>query len=378
MMNLMSNSRIFVIGLSAFSFLCFFVQILAYAQDQEETIKWVDIQELHVQGRGWAKEADFFRRLPARAEGKVTPAVWRLSQHTSGMYVRFKTDATSLKVKWSLTGENLAMPHFAATGVSGVDLYVKTDKGDWHWLAVGQPTKFPENEATFFTDVKAAEREYLLYLPLYNGIESLFIGIPEGAALQQAPAEEKKSIVFYGTSITQGGCASRAGMSTTAILGRKLDREMINLGFSGSGKMEPEMAHLLAELDPELYFIDCLPNLTAEEVGERVEPFIRILREKRPSTPIILAEGITYDDAFFVESRNQRNLESRQALRTAYENLLNEGYRNLHYQIGEGQLGFDGEGTVDGTHPTDLGFWRQAQVYQPLIESILSGNNLSY
>lgn len=366
----MSNFLIFTQRVLVF----FFVQAWALAQDPKESFRWINIQDLQVQGRGWESKEDFFRRLPAGAEGKVTPAVWRLSQHTSGIYVRFKTDASSLKVKWSLTGENLAMPHFAATGVSGVDLYVMTVKADWHWLAVGQPTKFPENETTFFSGVAGVEREYLLYLPLYNGIESLFIGVPEGAELQQAPVEEKKPIVFYGTSITQGGCASRAGMSTTAILGRKLDREMINLGFSGSGKMEPEMAHLLGELDPELFFIDCLPNLTAEEVAERVEPFIRILREKRPSTPIILAEGITYDDAFFVESRNQRNLESRKALRTAYENLLKEGHRNLYYQIGEGQLGFDGEATVDGTHPTNLGFWRQAQVYQPLIESVLSVN----
>lgn len=355
-----------------FSFLWFFASTLVTAQVSGDNLKWVDIKDLHVQGRGWAEEADFYRRLPARAEGKVTPAVWRLSEHTSGMYVRFNTNASALRVKWSLTGQNLAMPHFAATGVSGVDLYVKTDKGDWRWLAVGQPTKFPENETSFFTGVGAVEREYLLYLPLYNGIESLHIGIPEGATVTAAVTEGRPSIVFYGTSITQGGCASRAGMSTTAILGRKIDREMINLGFSGSGKMEPEMAHLLAELDPALFFIDCLPNLTAEEVAERVEPFIRILREKRPSTPIILAEGITYDDAFFVESRNQRSLQSRQALRTAYENLFNDGYRNLYYQIGEGQLGFDGEATVDGTHPTDLGFVRQAQVYQTLIESVLS------
>lgn len=368
----MSNSQCFVCRLAVLSQLCFFLSTLALAQDQADSFKWVDIKELNVQGRGWATEADFFRRLPARAEGKITPAVWRLSQHTSGMYVRFKTDASALKVKWSLTGENLAMPHFAATGVSGVDLYVKTEAGNWHWLAVGQPTEFPENESSFFSGVGASEREYMLYLPLYNGIASLYIGVPEGAHLTPAMVQEHKPIVFYGTSITQGGCASRAGMSATAILGRNLGREMINLGFSGSGKMEPEMAHLLAELDPELFFIDCLPNLTAEEVADRVEPFIRILREKRPSTPIILAEGITYDDAFFVESRNQRNLESRKALRTAYENLLNEGHRQLYYQIGEGQLGFDGEGTVDGTHPTDLGFWRQAQVYQPLIERVVS------
>lgn len=352
--------------------LCLCVPFAANGQDKSDDFNWINIQNLHVKGRGWAQEADFFRRLPARAEGKVTPSVWRLSEHTSGMYLHFKSNTSALKIKWALTSEHLAMPHFAATGVSGVDLYVKTGNGNWHWLAVGQPKNFPENEATFFTEVEPIEREYLLYLPLYNGIANLFIGIPEEAMLDDVGDDGQKPIVFYGTSITQGGCASRAGMSTTAILGRSLGKEMINLGFSGSGRMEPEMAHLLAELDPALFFIDCLPNLTEDEVAERVEPFIRILREKRPSTPIIIAEGVTYDDAFFVESRNQRNIKSRIALQTAYENLLKEGFRNLYYQIGEGQLGVDGEGTVDGTHPTDLGFWRQAQVYQPLIERSLS------
>src|SRR5690554_4855981 len=129
-----------------------FWQNAAMAQAQAEEWKWVDIKTLNVQGRGWENGGDFFRRLPAKAEGSVSPTVWRLSQHTSGMYVRFKTDASSLKAKWSLTGQNLSMPHFSATGVSGIDLYVKTEKGEWHWLSVGQPINFPENEATFFTD----------------------------------------------------------------------------------------------------------------------------------------------------------------------------------------------------------------------------------
>lgn len=139
-----------------------FWQNPATAQNKAEDFNWIDIKSLNVEGRGWEDEADFFRRLPAKAEGQVTPAVWRLSRHTSGIYVRFKTNASSLKAKWSLTAENLAMPHFAATGVSGIDLYVKTEKGDWRWLAVGQPTRFPENETTFFEDVAPDEREYLL------------------------------------------------------------------------------------------------------------------------------------------------------------------------------------------------------------------------
>jgi hypothetical protein len=209
---------------------------------------------------------------------------------------------------------------------------------------------------------------------LYNGIEFVKIGVPAAFKIEPVPPDTGKPIVFYGTSITQGGCASRPGMCTTAILHRRLNREFINLGFSGNGRMEPEVAELLAELDPLAYFIDCLPNMAADVVAARVEPFVKILRKAHPDTPIVLAEDRTYDDAFLIENKRLRNTESRKALRNAYENLLNNGTRHLYYQIAEGQLGFDGDGTVDSSHPTDLGFYRQAEVYQLILQHIIQEN----
>src|SRR5258705_7674130 len=134
-----------------------------------------------------------------------------------------------------------------------------------------------------------AQGESLLHLPLYNGVSSVEIGLPKTATLARTtdrPKDRARPILFYGTSITQGGCASRPGMVHTAILGRRHDRPIINLGFSGNGKMEPELADLLAELDPAVYVLDCLPNMTAEEVEQRVEPFVRTLRKAHPTTPI--------------------------------------------------------------------------------------------
>src|SRR5262249_47654418 len=159
--------------------------------------------------------------------------------------------------------------HMPATGVSGLDLYVKTEAGKWHWLAIGRPSK-QSNHVSLVSGLPAGKHEYLLYLPLYNRVSSVEIGLAKDQKLEKAeprPAERQKPIVFWGTSITQGGCASRPGMVHTAILGRRLDRPVINLGFSGNGKMEPEMADLLAELDPAVYVLDCLPNLTAAEVA---------------------------------------------------------------------------------------------------------------
>src|SRR6185436_14505138 len=140
------------------------------------------------------------------------------------------------------------------------------------------------------------------------------LGLPKGAKLAKGdayPTARRKPIVFYGTSITQGGCASRPGMVHTAILGRRLDRPVINLGFSGNGRMEPEMARLLAELDPAVYVIECLPNMSAKEVEERTEPLVRSIRTARPKTPILLAEDPTYCHAFLLPNVRKVSSERR-------------------------------------------------------------------
>ncbi|HEV3024846.1 MAG TPA: SGNH/GDSL hydrolase family protein, partial [Pirellulales bacterium] len=338
----------------------------------EGSILWYDLKLLDVEGQGWTETKAPFDRLPAKAEGVVRDPVWQLSRHSAGLCARFVSNATTIKARWTLTSENLAMPHMPATGVSGIDLYVKF-KGRWRWLANGRPSG-----VTTSLDLAAGlpdgEREYLLYLPLYNGVTSVEVGIaPEhqiGKAESYA-ADRAQPIVFYGTSITQGGCASRPGMVHTAILGRRLGRPVINLGFSGNGKMEPELAGLLAELDPALYVLDCLPNMNADEVAQRVEPFISTIRRKRPGTPILLVEDRNYTDGFLVEGKRVRNEASHAALKAVYERLLAAGDKHLGYLRGEYLLGEDGEGTVDTSHPTDLGFLRQAAVFQSALEPLL-------
>jgi hypothetical protein len=156
-------------------------------------------------------------------------------------------------------------------------------------------------------------------------------------------------------------------MVHTAILGRRLNLPVINLGFSGNGKMEPEVAELLTELDAAVYVIDCLPNCNAAEVTERTAPLIAILRKARPLAPIVLVEDRTYADAFLVTVRRERNDASRKALKAEYEKLLAGGDKNLHYLPGEILLGDDGEDTVDGSHPTDLGFIRQADAMEKIL-----------
>jgi hypothetical protein len=340
--------------------------------DGDSTL-WYDVKLLGVEGQAWSETAAPFDRLPARAESLVRPEVWNLSRNSAGLCVRFVTDATLLQVRWTLTSDRLDMPHMPASGVSGLDLYVRDDEGAWRWLGNARPSA-QTNTARLFDGISPGTREYRLYLPLYNGVTSVELGLAEGTTLSQPDpyaAGHETPIVFYGTSITQGGCASRPGMLHTAIIGRRLERPVINLGFSGNGRMELPVAELMAELEVGVYVIDCLPNMDAAQVTERTEPLVQLLREKRPDTPILLVEDRTYSDAFLVASKRDRNDSSRAALRAAFERLIAAGTSGLYYLEGERLLGDDNEGTVDSSHPTDLGFLRQADAFEPVLREIL-------
>lgn len=337
----------------------------------EKDLLWYDLKLLDLEGKAFSDTKSYYDRLPGRAEGVVRDAVWNLSRHSAGLCVRFVTDANVIQARWKLTSPRLAMPHMAATGVSGLDLYVKTEKG-WRWLGVGQP-KDQANTATLASGIPAGTREYLLYLPLYNGVGSVEIGIAAGKFLAKGPGYPKdhKPIVFYGTSITQGGCASRTGMVHTAILGRRLGYPVVNLGFSGNGRMEPEVARFIAEIDASVYVIDCLPNMTPKEVAEKTEPLVQMLRKARPTTPILLVEDRNYDNSHLLPGPKQRNQESQAALKAAFARLTKSGVSSVHYLEGAHLLGDDNEGTVDSSHPTDLGFLRQAEAFEKALRPIL-------
>ncbi len=350
----------------------------------DKMTRWFNLRVLNVEGQAWKETKSPFDRFPAKAEKTVRAGVWGLSQHSAGLCARFETNAPSLKAKWVLTSAKLEMPHMPATGVSGLDLYVRSEDGFWRWLANGRPSA-QSNDATLVSNLpplrKPTEtREFLLYLPLYNGVSAVEIGLPADAKLSKAEPYKnedgslRKPIVFYGTSITQGGCASRPGMVHTAILQRRLDHPVVNLGFSGNGKMEMEVVELMAEIDASCYVIDCLPNLEPKEVAERTEPLVRKLREVRPKTPILLVEDRSYSDSFLVTSKRERNEYNRHALHSAHARLRGDGVEGLFYLDGDFLLGADNEGTVDSSHPTDLGFFRQADAFEQILRPILFGD----
>ena len=330
-----------------------------------QSLTWIDIRQEHVEGQAWRDTKSPFDRMPAKAEKVIRSQVWSLSHHSAGLRVRFSTSAPAIHVRWTVLNERLALPHMPATGVSGLDLYVRHD-GQWRWIANGRPEK-KTNEQALIQNWQGGIREYMLYLPLYNGIESLSLGVPEDYSIQWLEPDPRKPVLFYGTSILHGGCASRPGMAYPSIIGRRLSYPILNLGFSGNALSEPEIASLLAELDPAVYVYDSLPNLSVAFVKERTEPFLRTLRKAHPKTPIVLVENVLYTNGDVVPDRGSLAREKNEALRVIYEKLTSEGDPNLYYVPATDLLGTDGEGTVDGTHPTDLGFVRMAETIGPVV-----------
>ena len=346
---------------------------MAQAPAAVPELDWHDVRRFTVEGLGYPDRKAPFDRLPARAEGVVRTEVWNLSRDSSGVVVRFVADTTAIHARWTVVSKTLASANITATAASGLDLYARTDAGRWHWLGIGRPTKFPDNSDVLAGSLPAGKREYMIYLPLRNAVTSLEVGLPKGAAVEAGPARAagSKPLVFYGTSITHGISASRPGMTHVAILGRMFNREVINLGFSGNGRMEPEVIKFVAELDPAVFILDCLPNMTAKDLDERAEAGVKALRAAHPKTPILLVEDRNYADDFLNAPRRERNQANHAAMREVYAKLQRDKVPYLHYLKGDNLLGDDGESTIDGSHPTDLGFTRQAAEFAKALRPIL-------
>ena len=329
-----------------------------------------------VQNQGWTDEiGKTYQRLPARAEEKVRKPVWNLSQNSAGLGIHFYTNAEKIEIRYGVTGD-FAMMHMPATGKSGVDLYAIDPHGEWH-LATA---KYSFKDTIGYTyEIQPQNQfhkrgfEYRLYLPLYNSVKWMEIGVPDSAEFKFIPTVLEKPIVVYGTSIAQGGCASRPGMGWTNILSRKLDYPVMNLAFSGNGPLEKELVDLMDEIDASLYIYDCLPNmgsLSTEEVVKRTIYGVTKIREKH-ETPILLVDHIGYRNQEMNRSSKESGDRMNSALKLAYDSLSSLGVTTI-YHLSADMIDFPEDGCVDNIHPTDWGMQVYADAYEKIIREILS------
>lgn len=316
-----------------------------------------------------------YNRLPEKFKATVRPVIWSLSLNSAGIAIRFRSNATTIGAKWKAKN-NASLNNMAPIGVKGLDLYALVGN-QWQYVNSGVPEgntgSFQRN---LLTNGENVYREYLLFLPLYDGVDSLSIGVNAGADIskpQSTALMDKKPVAWYGSSIAQGGCASRPGMAFTNILVRKLQRPIMNFGFSGNGTFETTVGESLCEIDAALFVIDCNPNTPPEEIYDRSVKLIQQLRKCRPNTPILMLENFIYESGTFNTLVKQTSLKKQAELKRAYAELQKQGIKNLFYQTGEGLIGTDHEGTVDGVHPNDAGMERFAAKMLPVLDKLLKG-----
>ena len=334
-------------------------------------VKWIDGKYLPIEGRAFDNVDHYYDRLPANVTTNVNGGVRSMKHHTSGMLFRFATTSKKLTMKWIPYNGGLAMDHMPSTGVSGIDVYrFDTQAGKWRYVKTGRIWDAVKGGSLTISWIPGDA--CLVNLPLYNGVKSFTLGIDADATVTALPPRANgvtKPVVFYGTSITHGGCCSRPGLGFVNIVGRNLDVPVVNLGFSGSGQGEFEMSEHLAAIDASCYVIDCVWNMNEKLMDERYEKFIRNLRAKRPDVPIVMAEGCdVYCGTPYgagIQSRNK-------IVRPLYQQFLKEGWKKLYFLPSKGQMDDDFEGTVDGCHPNDLGMKAMARAFGRVVRRALA------
>ncbi len=348
---------------------------------EEVALRYVDALELQVINKGFADDVTLtpYTRVPAYLQDSTRANWWDLTRCSTGLAVRFATDSKTIGINYEVTFLR-KMPHMAETGIYGADLYRLNKDGKWLFVNSARPPYNNQNHElsyTFVSNLSGEMSEYMIYLPLYDGVNWMKIGIDSTATISKPlvdlPRTSKGKIVFYGTSIMQGGCATRTGMASTCMVSRDLQVECVNIGTSGEAKMDYPVARMLASMDDVMCFvIDPIPNCTKDMCDTLTYDFIKIIRDKHPTTPIIMVDGLMYpyakDDSFFEKYLPEKNA----AFRKTYDQRIADGDENLYYMTYEGMSGLDEEGTVDGVHLTDIGFRAYADKIEVILKDILA------
>ena len=339
-----------------------------------QKVRYYNAAELNVIGKAIPTTKDF-TRIDTSAYKFNDKVIDEFASQSTGLAVLFATDSPLIKARWVTSPKNAA-PNFTAIAQKGLDLYIKKD-GEWVFAGVGRPKMekvktYDRHEDTMVKSMAPGRKECLLYLPLYDSLDSLFIGIDENSYIEPIENPFKYRIVVKGSSVTHGLAASRPGMTYEARFGRDNGFYCFNLGFSGKSKLQPEYAKYLADIeDVDAFIFDAFSNPSAETIHENFDRFVDIIRAAYPETPLIFMQ---------TERRESRNFDTwREDFETKKQAAAVEEIKermkidkHIYFIPSDDFLGHDHLGTSDGSHPTDLGFTRMLDSISPKILKILS------
>ena len=315
-----------------------------------------------------------FQRLPDSLEYKVKRRpLYMLGRHSTGMAIRFASDAPEIYLKWKSV-EKGAMNIMTPTAVRGLDMYVLLPDSTWTFANTGRPDlSSAVTEACVIENMDPVMREYMVYMSLYDGVDSLYVGVPDGYHVLMPRIglpEVEKPVVYYGTSLVHGGCVNRAGMSPSNQLRRRLNRDVINLGFGGNGQLDLEIAEVIAATpDPGLVVLDFVANCSSGQIDTLMVPFVDIIRASHPDVPILIIECLTHPRCRYDRVMYDATMRHNDMLRRRYADLELK-YENLYYLPADGLMQ-GSEHTVDALHFTDYGAMMFADSLEPWFRRLL-------
>lgn len=339
-------------------------------------VKYYDARNYPLFGKGIEDSASKwdYSRLPDSITPILErPALMEMAECSAGMFIRFRSESPSISTKWKSTHQCL-MNHQTPTGTRGLDLYVLEDDGKtWTFVNSARPNPWNANtEVTIIGNMDPKMREYMLYLSLYDGVDSLYIGADPKYTIEQPVVDlpkREKPIIMYGTSLLQGGCANRPGMAHSNILSRWLNRQVINLGFSGLGQLDLPVAKTIAAIpDPGMIVLEMVPNANVEQMDTLLVRFYDIIREAHPNVPILFVEDPQFPHTRFDKAIAKEVARKNECIKKHFNNFKKRGEKNIYYLKNDDLYGHDHEATVDALHLTDLGFVRISKVMYPILK----------
>ena len=342
-------------------------------------VKWFDAAELTIIGKPIATSEPF-----TRIDGSVykfnDKTIDRYASYSTGLAVVFETNSTTIKAKWT-TGDKISYANMSAIAFKGLDLYIMKD-GKWVFAGVGSPTMknapFSNHEDTIIKNMAEGSKQCILYLPLFDNVYSLEIGIDEGAYIKPMDNPFRYNIIVHGSSITHGASASRAGMSYPARFGRNNGLYTSNLGFSGKCKLQKEYAYYLADIkDVDAFIFDTFSNPHADAIYEKFDEFVDIVRAAHPDVPMIFLQTERRETRNFNVKREASEAAKQEAAETVVKRRMKTD-KHMYFISSEEFLGHEHIATADGTHPTDLGFTYMLESITPPIKKILKKYKIKF